>query len=277
MTPLDAASLLDLPANASPEQIEARFLELRRKLEDKIAKAPTPGLQAKYRESLAEITTAFETLTLAADSSSLPVTSKQSAVSSQRSVNTAATPGSPLPAPGSSARKSGGKEFLLVATIAVIVLAGGGWFVMKTRAENAEKARVASEQKAGAERQVEARKKAEEEEKLRLATTEKTERERQDRLLVQLRSRMAELNVGLDAALRSEPAAERDLNELKSQERDLKGADTLEARRLSAQIRAQDRYVRWLRHFLPAHPSGLPGPGPTNCSPPAPRMMPVRP
>ena len=66
MTPLDAAVILDLAPDSSPDQIEARFFLLRRKLEDKIAKAPTPGLQAKYRESLAEITTAFETLTLAA-------------------------------------------------------------------------------------------------------------------------------------------------------------------------------------------------------------------
>ena len=68
MSPIEAAKLLDLPADATPDQLEARFNELRRKLEDKIARAPTPGLQAKYRESLAEITTAFETLTLAADS-----------------------------------------------------------------------------------------------------------------------------------------------------------------------------------------------------------------
>ncbi len=67
MSPFEAAKILDLPAGVTTEQIEARFLELRRKLEDKIAKAPTPGLQAKYRESLQEITTAFETLTLAAD------------------------------------------------------------------------------------------------------------------------------------------------------------------------------------------------------------------
>ena len=59
MSPADAAKLLDLPADATPEQLEARFLDLRRKLEDKIAKAPTPGLQAKYRGSLAVITAAF--------------------------------------------------------------------------------------------------------------------------------------------------------------------------------------------------------------------------
>ena len=73
MLPLDAAKLLEVAPDAPPEQIESRFLELRAKLEDKIAKAPTPGLKEKYRETLAEITTAFETLALAADSSALPV------------------------------------------------------------------------------------------------------------------------------------------------------------------------------------------------------------
>jgi hypothetical protein len=49
MSPADAAKILDLPADATPEQLEARFQELRAKLEDKIAKAPTPGLKVKYR------------------------------------------------------------------------------------------------------------------------------------------------------------------------------------------------------------------------------------
>ena len=49
MTPHEAAKLLDLPVDATPEQIETRFNELRAKLEDKVVKAPTPGLKAKYR------------------------------------------------------------------------------------------------------------------------------------------------------------------------------------------------------------------------------------
>lgn len=34
MTPTEAAKLLDLPAEASPEQLETRFNELRARLED---------------------------------------------------------------------------------------------------------------------------------------------------------------------------------------------------------------------------------------------------
>ena len=88
MTLTEAARLLEIAPDATPEQLEARFLDLRRKLEDKIAKAPTPGLQVKYRTSLAQITEAFETLTLAADSSSLPVL--------QRAEPPAAAPRDPL-------------------------------------------------------------------------------------------------------------------------------------------------------------------------------------
>lgn len=40
MTPQDAARLLDLPANATPAQIEAHFLELRALLEDKLVLTP---------------------------------------------------------------------------------------------------------------------------------------------------------------------------------------------------------------------------------------------
>ncbi len=266
MTPTDAAKLLDLPADSTPEQIESRFLELRRKLEDKIAKAPTPGLQAKYRESLAEITTAFETLTAAADSSSLPVASKQRTEDGgQRTDNV----GSPLAAtsPNRSAQaptlhskpKSGGKEFLLVATIAVLVLGVGGWFVMKTRAETAEKARVAAEQKAEAERAAVAAKEQAERDRLAKETAATAEKERLDRLFISLRSRMAEYEVAYDAAMRAESTAERTLGDLRTLERETgrPGAKppTPAARALALQTQAQSAYLDWLRDTLPAHPA----------------------
>lgn len=72
MTPSETAKLLQISSDTTPELLQARSLELRTKIEDKIAKAPTPGLKAKYRESRKAITAPFEALTLAADSS-LPV------------------------------------------------------------------------------------------------------------------------------------------------------------------------------------------------------------
>jgi hypothetical protein len=235
MSPADAATLLDLPANASPEQIETRFLELRRKLEDKIARAPTPGLQAKYRESLAEITTAFETLTLAADSSSLPIAQK-SQVSSpvakrldEPAIALATTGGLP------TRRKSGGKEFLLVAVIAVLVLAAGGWFVMKTRADSAEKARVAAE----------------------AAQAAKTEADRLAALKTSLRTKLAETRVEWEALESGLQDAERRTSELKGELRSLRDAPPVKKAELSAQVTAQELYTKWLKDYLLRHPAKL--------------------
>ena len=285
MTPAEAAKLLDLPVDATPEQLEARFLDLRRKLEDKVAKAPTPGLQAKYRESLTQITTAFESLTLAADSSTLPVLQRQKTEDGgPKTASGPSTPGGGVPPPRGTSPSSpllhtpqsvvrtpkSNKEFIIVALIAVAVLAGGGWWVMKTRTENEAKLRLAAELKAEAEHQAQlAREKAEhqaqltrekaEQDKLAKEAAEKAEKERGEKLFTSLRSRMAELNVVYDALMRSEQTAERELSELKSRERDLareqKAAPTPELRRLSAQVRAQDRLVGWMRDTLPTHPA----------------------
>ncbi|MDP2138866.1 MAG: hypothetical protein Q8J74_13530 [Candidatus Didemnitutus sp.] len=254
MTPLDAAKILDLPSDASPEQIEARYLELRAKLEDKIAKAPTPGLKAKYRESLEEITTAFETLTLAADSSALPVIQKQGAGSKEQGAVTASTDSSlrsqvsGLPA---GKRKSGSREFALVAVIALAVLAAGGWFVMKTRAENAEQARVAAEAKAEAE----TRKKSEEEERQRSATALKAEQERQEKLLVQLRAQLAELRTNWETFDRAERDAERALADARTELRSLRDATPGRQAEFTATVQSREDYYRWLSDFLLRHPA----------------------
>jgi flagellar basal body-associated protein FliL len=254
MSPADAAKLLDLPADTPPEQLEARFLELRRKFEDKIAKAPTPGLQAKYRESLAEITTAFEILTLAADSSSLPVTQKQGAGSKEHGVSAGgpvSAPagsthvGSPLaggpaaPGAASSRRKSGSKEFIIVAVIAVLLLGAGGWFVMKTRADNAEAARVAAE--------MAAKKQADEQAELTRVNALKTS----------LRTKLAEIRVDWEARESELQDAERRTNELKSELRGLRDAPAAKKAELSAQVTAQELYTQWLKAFLLRHPAKI--------------------
>jgi hypothetical protein len=296
MTPHEAAKLLDLLVDATPEQIETRFNELRAKLEDKVVKAPTPGLKAKYRESLEELTAAFEQLTLAADASSLPMLQRQKTEDGgPKTAKPAPAVGGPAVAgaprwasapPAVAKKKSGGGEFFIVAVIALAILGAGGWWVMKTRAENAEKARLAAEavqkaadQKAEAERQaelarqaVEAKRLAEQQEKERLAledkmerervvAEEKQERERQERLFISLRTRMAEANVSYEALMRTEQAAERELSELKSHERDLsreaKSTASPESRRVAAQVRAAERHVDWLRNTLPSHPARI--------------------
>jgi hypothetical protein len=264
MTPTEAAKLLEVPADATPEQLEARFLEMRTRLEDKIAKAPTPGLKAKYRESLEQITAAFETLTLAADGSSLPVLSKQSAVSSQPPTSGVGGVPSPREAPARSAAKKsgGGKEFLIVALIAIIVLGAGGWWVMKTRAEAAETARLAAAAKADQERQAEmariaaeAKRRADEEDKARIVAAEKAEQHRLETLMGQLRGELAEYKIGWEAVEKEERNAERRLAELKSDLRSLRDASPGQMAEAQAVVLAQQSYYDWLGDILPRHPA----------------------
>jgi hypothetical protein len=272
MSPVEAAKILDLPVDASPEQIETRFNELRAKLEDKIAKAPTPGLKAKYRESLDDITAAFEALTLAADSSSLPIRNKPVAGGADPGSKTQpSTPGSTPPATSASrGKKKSSSEFLIVAVIALAVLGAGGWWVMKTRAENAEKARLATQlatelaeksaqQKAETEQAARTAAQRAEEEKVRIAAEAKAEQTRREQLGLQLRTRISELNIALDALLKSESLAERELSDLKAEERSLqreaKGGATPDLRAAQVTLQAHDRYVAWLRDNLATSPA----------------------
>jgi formylglycine-generating enzyme required for sulfatase activity len=268
MSPVDAAKLLEVAPDATPEQIETRFLALQARLEDKIAKAPTPGLKVKYRESLAEITTAFETLTLAADASTLPVLQRQEApkapavggVPSPRDssapVRSTASAGTPEGKP-SAAKRAGSREFALVAIIALAVLGVGGWWVVKTRADNAEKERLAAEAKAMAEQKAAADKQAADNARLAKEAADKAEKDRLDRQATQARTRLAELNVLFDAANSAQQTADRELSDLQSQVRDLRGATTPEARMLTARQQAQDKLVTWMRDNLPAHPARI--------------------
>jgi len=266
----EAAKILDLPVDAAPEQIETRFQELRTKLEDKIAKAPTPGLKAKYRESLDDITAAFEVLTLAADSSALPMLQRQRTEDRGPKTTSASDGMHPPRGPSTqaTAKKSGGLQFAIVVVIAIAVLGGGAWWVMKTRAEEAEKARLATElaqkaaeQKAEAERATAAAAKSAEEQRVRLAAEAKAEQARREQLGLQLRTRISELNITLDALLKTESLAERELSDLKAEERSLqreaKGGSTPDLRAAQAALQAYDRYVAWLRDHLAANPARL--------------------
>jgi hypothetical protein len=290
MTATEAARLLELPPDATPEQLEARFLELRTKLEDRIAKSPTPGLKAKYRESLDGITVAFETLTLAADCSALPVLQRGSSVAGGSPVAGVVIPGgssraSTLTQPVSAtpmttttpasrpARKSGGgKEFFTVALIAIAVLGAGGWWVMKTRTENEEKARVAVEMKTEADRMaaaekleqerkaevarlaVEAQKNAELTEKARVAAAEKAERERLEKVLAQTSAQLVNLRIAWEAVEQDARKAERRLNELRTEERTaVKEASGPELAHLRAEIAGHTYFHEWIESQLGRH------------------------
>jgi hypothetical protein len=258
MTPPDAAKLLEVAPDSTPEQIEARFLDLRRKLEDKIAKAPTPGLKEKYRATLAEVTTAFETLTLAADSSALPVLQRGTATPAP--VGRVTLPRDPAPlssvvSPAPSAKKSPGKEFVFVAVVAVVVLAGGGWFIMKTRAENAEKERIAAEAKLAADRKAEEAKLAADQK----AAAEKQRAEEQKKLeeseFARLRSSQAEARIRWDNLEKEQGAAEKKLGELKADVRNTRDLTAPQVAELQAQFGAQTDYVDWLQPYVSRHPA----------------------
>lgn len=265
MTPTEAAKLLEVPADATPEQLEARFLDLRTRFEDKIAKAPTPGLKAKYRESLEQITAAFETLTLAADGSSLPVLQRQRTENEgQHTAKPAASSGAPAslrvgsstPAPAAPKTKSGsGKEFLVVALIALAALGAGGWWVLKTRTENAaaaaEKARLETEAKLAAEKKHQ----ADEDEKVRLAAAAKAEQDRLDKLGAENQAQLANLRLAWEAVEQEVRKTERKLNDLRGDERSQAntGRNTPAFRRLQAEIAAQAAFRDWLESQVSRH------------------------
>ena len=264
MSPLEAAKLLEVAPDANPEQIEARFHELRTKLEEKIGKAPTPGLKAKYRESLEEITHAFETLTLAADASALPVLQRQKTEDGGRTTEGGGAKPAPTATPVAASRsvptrKSGSKEFVIVAIIAVALLAVGGWWVMKTKAENEEKARIAAEAaamaKAEAERLAVEKQRAEAAEKARLAA----EQDRLDKLSAATRSRIAELRISWEALEQEARALERKTSDLKAEERslvnNLKGGTSPDLLQTQAELAAHVELSDWLHQQLLRHPA----------------------
>lgn len=247
MNTTEAARLLDLSPDASAEQLETRFLELRTKLEDKIAKAPTPGLKAKYRASLADITTAFEMLTLAADGDSLPVLDRVTPTAQPKASAASGASASPAPAspkPSASPKPKGNREFLVVAFIAVLILVGGGWWIVQTRAANAERARIAAEAQSEAERVAAERQQREAEEKMR-----------HEAEFARLRASQAELKIRWEVIEREGGAAERRLSELRS---DIRSAERLPApdqAELKARFDAQTDFVNWLQPTLARHPA----------------------
>ncbi len=248
MTPADAAHLLGIDATSSPEQLEARYQELRAKLEDRIARAPTPGLKEKYRASLAEITTAFETLTLAADASTLPVLQRPSGetAGAVRVPVTAATAVVAPPAvrqPSAPVRRRKGSwEFVAVLILALAVLGGGGWWVMQTRQQQAERARQEADAAAAAKAEAD-----------RVAAEAEKDKARQEARFAQLRAALAEAQVRWEAIERELQPAERRLAELRSDLRNTRDLPAPIVAELQAQLDAHSEWVAWLQPYLTRH------------------------
>ena len=254
MTPSDAARILEVPADATPEQLERRFHELRAKLEDRIAKAPTPGLKEKYRASLVEITEAFETLVLLADSALLPVLQNTAPAASAQDGLVTVQPASPavtVPPPPPAPRnitpaKSHDREFKLVALLAVAIFVIGGWWIFSTREENARKAAEVAHQK-----------QVEEEAKQQAAAAEKAEAARKETAIARLRTEFAEARLTWDSFDKEQRAAERALSEYKSEARNSRELPPAKINEYVARVQVTQRYLNWLEAKLDRHPATI--------------------
>ncbi|MFU8848485.1 MAG: PEGA domain-containing protein [Opitutales bacterium] len=245
MTPNEAAQILDLTADATAEQAEARYLELQQRLENKIAKAPTPGLQAKYRESLSRVTEAFEALTLAADGDTLPVLERRPNTPEQAKPPEPFSDSIAAPAAKPTAKGSakGNREFLVVALIAVLLLGAGGWWIVHIRAESAERTRIEAAAAAEAEQR------AAEQARLERESALAAEAE-----FARLRAAQAEAKIRWETIEREAGAAERRLSEIRNDARTLDRLPAPDQAELRARIAAQEAYVRWVNPYLTRHP-----------------------
>jgi hypothetical protein len=68
MTPEEARNLLALPARAGEAEIGRAYATLKAQLGESLHRAPTPSLQAKYRQRIVELQEAFEVLQKSLDS-----------------------------------------------------------------------------------------------------------------------------------------------------------------------------------------------------------------
>lgn len=246
MSPAEASRLLDLPTTATPAEVQARFKELRGALEEKIAQAPTPGLEARYRTALAEITTAFETLTLAAESADLPVLGKISA-----------PPAPPAPATSAAVPAAGPRPTRRLHVLLAVTLLGAFSFgAFHLREQRAEAARVAAAQQAEIERQQQlAREKAEQE---RLAAERQHQAElaaqaRRQKISAELRPRLTALRNGWETLERELRTTERTLGEYRAS-LTAAPADTPKNRELTQHVTAQSAFVTWLDRYLTNQP-----------------------
>ncbi len=250
MTLAEAHHLLDLPETASTEEAKARFQELRHALEEKIANAATPGLAARYRATLVEITTAYETITLAADATSIPALGKvaSAALSPSLRANSAG------PAAAHSVRRRPTRLLVLFAVTLFLAGASGWWHWQEQRSEAL---RLAVARQAETERLDRlAREQAEQE---RLAAERKRQEEqaelaRQEKLGAELTDLLKKLKQEWSRREAEVTSAESSLAELRQLSAVL-SPELPEAQEAKYLVEAQTRYMAWLERYLSRHPA----------------------
>lgn len=283
VSPVEAARRLELPTHATPEQIAERAEEMRRKLEDKLAKAPTPGLKAKYREALVAVEQAQATLLSSVDGASLPVLRRGSAVVPPDVAPPAPFPARSVPEPEAAPRAP--RRWVRPVGIGVLVLALGALGLIALRHQETETVRLAnvaaaeveaarqaelSRQAAAAERArrteeeqrvAEAERLAAEaqrlanEERARVVATAEAERQRQAAIATQLRQQLADAQSAWNDVEEVQRRLARELGALRSEvQAGIATTPGQRAERTTA-LSAMGDADTWLRDFLASHPA----------------------
>ena len=241
MTPLEAAELLQLSEHATTEARATSYDNLRRQLEDKLAKAPTPGLRDKYRSNLKLLEEAYALLNQQGDHSDLPSVQRGTAPAIRPSPNPTATPSLSNTTP---AKKSASlREPIIVAVVALALLSAGGWWVVKIREDSTNRQRSEDAARAGQ------------------AAAAKAEQARMDHLQATTRTKLAELKVNAEAVDQEVRAVERKLSELRSDANTVanqtKGNESIELLELKAKLSAHEEFLNWIVPFLARHSSKI--------------------
>jgi len=131
MTPDEARTILNLPPTAtSAERLEAHAKQ-KVELEQKLAKAPTDGLRAKYRDAITRLDQAIEVLELAGAGADLPALAPSSpapstGVAVAPAPTASASTGSALPSRPPVPKKPSSRVPMFVGLTAIAVIALGG-------------------------------------------------------------------------------------------------------------------------------------------------------
>jgi FHA domain-containing protein len=129
----EAAALLGLPATASPYEVSARYEELSRDLQEKLASARTPNLRATYERNLQEIRQAGERLApgFAPAVSTADLPSAQPVVVAEASESLFEPPRAVAPREAAASAPAGPSSITTTAAAVVVVMLGlTGYFLM---------------------------------------------------------------------------------------------------------------------------------------------------
>ena len=133
MTIEEARQTLGIAVGSDAASRKTAFVTQRIKLEQKLAQAPTPGLQSKYREAIRRLEEAYETLELLNEESDLPALRPDFAGAIKTSIPYKVEPSKEVNAAGYDGLKSSNraerfqskKVKWLVVAVVVLVLAMG--------------------------------------------------------------------------------------------------------------------------------------------------------